>query len=185
MRKTNNNKKMGKVICQNCEIEFEKPLTEIRRSKKLGRRHFCSRQCVGYYSAKWHNPDAYRYNITKHSGWRRDEYTMFRYHYRNINKRTKEVNITIEDLRDVWYEQEGICPFTGVKLISSTYKKINDDILYSASLDRIDSSKGYIKGNIRWVSRGINYLKSDKSDEKVWEMCKMIYENYKNKKGEI
>ena len=26
------------------------------------------------------------------------------------------------------------------------------------------------------------YLKSNRPDEEVWEMCRMIYENYKNKK---
>jgi hypothetical protein len=39
--------KMGKCTCKNCEVEFEKPLTEIRRNKKLNRPNFCSRTCVG------------------------------------------------------------------------------------------------------------------------------------------
>ena len=50
----------------------------------------------------------------------------------------------------------------------------------TASLDRIDNSKGYIKGNIRWVSRSINYMKNDMSDDMVNELIDLIV---KNKKG--
>lgn len=182
MRKKDKGRKMGKVTCVNCGIEFEKSQSEINRSEKLNRRHFCSRQCVGSYSSNWHNPNAYRYDITKHSGWRKDEYTKFRYHYRNIKNRFKDVEITMDDMKEIWEEQKGICPFTGVKLKLSSYTNIEKNILLSASLDRIDSNKGYIKDNIRWVSRGINLMKSNSSDKELWEMCRFIYENYKNKK---
>ena len=61
------------------------------------------------------------------------------------------------------------------------YSKIEKNPIYTASLDRIDSKKGYIKGNIRWVSRSINWMKNDITDEMVWELCKLISENYKHK----
>jgi hypothetical protein len=38
-------------------------------------------------------------------------------------------------------------------------------IYETASLDRIDNKKGYIKGNVRWVLLGINYMKNRHSDE--------------------
>ena len=85
----------------------------------------------------------------------------------------------MDDLNVIWEEQQGICPFTGVKLNLSEYNKVDTNILTSASLDRIDSSKGYIKGNVRWVSRSINLMKSDRTDDVAWEICRVIYENYK------
>lgn len=185
MSKRNKGRKTAKVICEHCKCEFDKPISEIKRSEKKGRRHFCSRSCVGKHSGNWYNPNGNYYDITKHSGNRRDKYSKFRYHFRNINNRDREINITIDDMIDVWESQNGVCPFTGVKLTIHGYNKNDGDILYTASLDRIDSKKGYIKGNIRWVSKGINLLKSNKSDDDVWEVCKMIYENYKNKKGEL
>lgn len=45
------------------------------------------------------------------------------------------------------------------------YWNTNPDIRYRASLDRIDSSKGYIKGNVQFVATPINYLKGTMSDE--------------------
>ena len=172
-------RKTGKVICEHCGCEFDKAISEIKRSEEKGMKHFCSRTCVGKHSGKWYNPNAIYYDISNHSNNSHDKYTKFRYHFRNIKRRNKEVNITMDDMIEVWEKQGGICPFTGVKLILNSYSKIVDSVLLAASLDRIDSSKGYIKGNIRWVSRGINLMKSNKSDEEVWEICKMIYENYK------
>lgn len=37
------------------------------------------------------------------------------------------------------------------------------------SLDRVDSSKGYIRGNIQWVTKRINWMKGDLSMEEFLE----------------
>jgi hypothetical protein len=169
--------KMGKCVCKNCGVEFEKPLTEIRRNEKLNRPNFCTRTCVGKNNAKNFGDRKNNYDISQHSNNRFDGYTKFRYHYRNIKKRYRDIDVTIDDLNEQWKKQNGICEFSGVKLILSSYTKINKNPIYTASLDRIDSSKGYIKGNIRWVSRSINYMKNDMSDDMVWELCNLIKEN--------
>ena len=44
----------------------------------------------------------------------------------------------------------------------------------TASLDRIDSSKGYIEGNIQWVHKDINRMKGDSSDNDFIKLCKII-----------
>ena len=168
---------MGLTACKNCGKEFEKPLTEIRRNEKLNRPNFCSRFCVGKNNSKNFGDRRNNYNISQHSNNRLDEYTKFKYHYRNIMKRNQEVNITIEDLKNQWEFQNGICPFTGVNLVISSYNKIKKNPIYSASLDRIDSTKGYVKGNIRWVSRAINWMKNDMSDDMVNELINHLIEN--------
>ena len=78
--------KMGKCICKNCGVEFEKPLTEIRRNEKLNRPNFCTRTCVGKNNVK--NFGDKRFDLTT-LGYDRynDEYTKFRYHFRNIKKK--------------------------------------------------------------------------------------------------
>ena len=172
-------RKKLKISCIECGCEFEKNLSEIKRSENKGMRHFCSRKCVGKHSRNWYNPDGDYYDVSKHCNNMGDEYTKFRYHYRNIKRRNKNIDITMDDLNVIWEEQQGICPFTGVKLNLSEYNKVDTNILTSASLDRIDSSKGYIKGNVRWVSRSINLMKSDRTDDVAWEICRVIYENYK------
>jgi hypothetical protein len=41
----------------------------------------------------------------------------------------------------------------------------------TASLDRIDSSKGYIRGNIQWLHKDINFLKQNCTQERFIELC--------------
>lgn len=52
MEKRRTKYKMGKCICKHCGIEFEKPLTELRRNEKLNRPNFCTRTCVGKNNIK-------------------------------------------------------------------------------------------------------------------------------------
>ena len=82
-------------------------------------------------------------------------------------------------MKQLWEDQQGICPFSGVKLILNAYTNIFKDQRYSASLDRIDSNKCYIKGNVRWVSRAINHLKNNMTDEHLIEFLKIISDNLK------
>jgi hypothetical protein len=171
--------KMGKCTCKNCGIEFEKPLTEIRRNEKLSRPNFCTRTCVGKHNIK--NLGDKKFDLTT-LGYKRlpDEDSKFRYHFRNIKKRNQIIDVSIDDLKTQWEIQNGICEFTGVNLTLSSYSKISKNPIYAASLDRIDNSKGYIKGNIRWVSRAINWMKNNMSDDMVYELIGLIV---KNKKG--
>jgi hypothetical protein len=170
--------KMGKCTCKNCGVEFEKPLTEMRRNQKLNRPNFCTRTCVGKHNIK--NFGDKRFDLTT-LGHKRfsDEYSKFRYHFRNIKKRNQIVEVNIEDLKEQWEKQNGICQFSGVNLILSSYSKVNKNPIYAASLDRIDNSKGYVRGNIRWVSRAINWMKNSMSDNMVNELISLLIENKK------
>nr|DAG84015.1 MAG TPA: restriction endonuclease [Caudoviricetes sp.] len=40
--------------------------------------------------------------------------------------------------------------------------------------NRIDSSKGYIRGNLQWVTKRVNWMKGDMSTEELFEMCNKI-----------
>ena len=179
MEKRKSKYKLGIVICKNCNIEFEKPLKEITRSDKIGRLHYCSRTCSG--KGNFVNFGDKKFDLTI-LGYERfsDEFSVYRYHYRNIKKRNQIVDVSMDDLKNQWEKQNGICEFSGIKLILSSHTKIQKNPIYSASLDRIDNSKGYIKGNIRWVSRAINWMKNSMTDEMVNELITLII---KNKKG--
>lgn len=48
------------------------------------------------------------------------------------------------------------------------------DVTHRASLDRIDSSLGYIRGNVQYVSTPINYMKSTMSDLETKRFLKAI-----------
>ena len=44
----------------------------------------------------------------------------------------------------------------------------------TASLDRIDSSKGYVRGNVQWVHKKVNIMKWDLSNAEFKDWCKKI-----------
>lgn len=77
------------------------------------------------------------------------------------NKNRKISDITLQDLKECWEKQNGKCVYTNTPLILPTHKnnKPNFPNWQIASIDRIDSNQGYIKNNIQFVSRTINYAK--------------------------
>ena len=44
----------------------------------------------------------------------------------------------------------------------------------TASLDRIDSNKGYTKDNVQFVHKDINWMKQDFEQNKFIEYCKKV-----------
>jgi hypothetical protein len=72
-----------------------------------------------------------------------------------------------------------MCPYLGIKLTLNSYGKIEKDPITSASWDRIDSSKGYIKGNIQWISRTINFMKNDIHENELLKIFDLIVEKRK------
>lgn len=81
---------------------------------------------------------------------------------REARKRAKEKNLEF-DLRLADLPPFDKCPVLGLEL-----KRHKNNLDHgSPSLDRIDSAKGYIKGNVRVVSWKINQLKSNLTLEQV------------------
>jgi hypothetical protein len=49
----------------------------------------------------------------------------------------------------------------------------------NASLDRIDSSLGYIITNVQWIDKEVNYAKQEMTNEQFIKMCKKVTEKNK------
>jgi len=83
----------------------------------------------------------------------------------NIRRRARvlglEFAITLPDLEAAW-PADNCCKVCGVKLIRS-----GDDRGQSGSVDRIDSTKGYVPGNIHVVCLGCNGFKRDLTVEEM------------------
>jgi hypothetical protein len=93
----------------------------------------------------------------------------------SLKSRTKRknlfVNITKEYLNDLFIKQQGKCNLSGIEI--SLPKKWNDKN-YTASLDRIDSEKGYEIGNVQWVHKHINVMKNIFPQELFLYMCQKV-----------
>lgn len=89
-----------------------------------------------------------------------------------LKHRGKEVDVTLKDLYDKWTEQKGKCVYSGVKL--SLVAKDTGWVSSTASIDRVDSSKGYITSNIQWVHKRINSMKGEMTEEEFKEWCRLV-----------
>lgn len=76
---------------------------------------------------------------------------------------------------DLFLSQGKKCSLSGIDLViekSICRKRGQSNI--TASLDRIDSSLGYVEGNLQWIHKDINYMKQDLDEEYFKKLCKEI-----------
>ena len=95
--------------------------------------------------------------------------------------RKLEFTITKEFLWNLFLKQERKCALSGLKItLPFEFRDI-----FTASLDRIDSTKGYTEDNVQWVHKNINKIKWDLPEKIFIKLCKRIYLKNKDKiKGE-
>lgn len=93
-------------------------------------------------------------------------------------KRKKEWAINPQYLYDLYEEQCHLCAISGIPIGFSEKGMGSAGAKYisTASLDRIDSSKGYIEGNVQWVHKDINKMKMNLQESKFFSIIKQIYE---------
>jgi hypothetical protein len=181
--------KTTNVKCEWCGKMFDKLNKEINRSKKNGFVHCCSRSCTGslrnskmsveYWKTQYKNNPT----LKGHENNRRDELSPFRHLINSgrasIKKHKNEFKIDAAYLKEIWDKQDGTCPYTGIKMLlpetSSQKHKINS--LRKASLDRIDSTAGYVRGNVEFVCMAINLAKNNKSKKEMLDFISDIITN--------
>lgn len=88
------------------------------------------------------------------------------------NKKGWENNLDIIYLEELLNKQGNKCYYTN--------KNFGNDEFNSPSVDRIDSSKGYIKGNVVICRAGINIMKNDLDLESFKKEVCNIYNNLDN-----
>jgi hypothetical protein len=85
-----------------------------------------------------------------------------------------EFNLSKEYLWRLFTSQNKICILSGIPLELAVQGN-NYYTIGNASLDRIDSSKGYVEGNVQWVHKDVNFMKQQYSQEYFIGMCEKIY----------
>jgi hypothetical protein len=89
----------------------------------------------------------------------------------DLRKNPVEISLTIKEAWELFLKQNRKCALSGLPLEFS-YKGCHN----TASLDRIDSSKGYEFNNVQWVHKHINFMKRIYDQEYFIEMCKKVAE---------
>ena len=177
------NRKTITTTCKTCGCSFEKIKSEFDRGERNGRNHYCSRKCCGKDNIsrnlkKWVGKgDASRLK----SNNRRDEFTGFRDFLRRARNRDKLGDLTLENLKEQWEKQKGICPYSGIELKLPKISKTKINVFELASLDRINTTKLYEKNNVMFVSTPINYMKNTMTEDETIAFCKKIALFWKDK----
>jgi len=79
------------------------------------------------------------------------------------------LEVTIEEIWDLFLAQERRCALTGQLLVFAS-----DDVGRTASLDRKDSALGYTLDNVHWVHKDVNQAKMDLSVANFLELCAAV-----------
>lgn len=153
----NPNKKAGRVLESNCCV-CQSIIFVSKKDLLTNKEKYCSKEC--------------RYKNNK---------SPYHHYLRGIKKRAEakkiEFDLTEEFIKELLeVSQNNKCSITNCPI---KIKNSGETTLYdTASLDRIDSKLGYIKGNVQWVMLGINYLKLDFDINELHKTLKLIKENY-------
>lgn len=96
--------------------------------------------------------------------------------------RNFDITISMEEAWSLFLLQNKRCALSGVELkMSPSSRHIRNGYTeHTASLDRIDSSQGYIPGNVQWVHKAVNKMKMCLSQKDLILWCKLISNNEAN-----
>lgn len=94
--------------------------------------------------------------------------TQFNRWHKGAIERDYEWSISIQDIEDVYMAQGGKCVYTDLELTAESAQ------LNTMSLDRINNSVGYVKGNIQLVVTKINIMKHALDEMEFVTLCQLV-----------
>lgn len=97
--------------------------------------------------------------------------------FRRAKTRAKERGLDFDlDQSDILIPTH--CPILGLELIC--HKGRSGGMPNSPALDRINNSKGYVKGNVMVISHRANMMKADSSPEDMLLFAKWVLSKYRS-----
>lgn len=100
-------------------------------------------------------------------------FTRFR---NGAKKKGNCFEITLQDVWELFEEQNKKCALSGVS-IDFTRVGVGNRASYTASIDRIDSGKGYTRENVQLVHKNVNIMKNAFNQDYFVQTCKLIAKN--------
>lgn len=97
---------------------------------------------------------------------------------RGAKDRNIPFKLTKEDIENLCINSNGKCALSGLPLTSERNNPMK------ASVDRIDSNKGYTKNNVQLVGAMVNTAKNDLTTDMFVLMCRNVAENFRSPRGE-
>lgn len=170
--------------CPKCKQNLQINLFSINRSTKDGYQTYCKEcskltrnkeKAASYYQE---NKEYFRQKKREQLARNRDKINLNRKKSRENNlerrmlasakERAKKKNLDFNiELSDIFIPD--FCPILGIELFKGNNKVRKN----SPSLDRIDPTMGYVKGNVQVISNLANTMKSNASKEEL-----LAFSNY-------
>ena len=144
--------------CSECGKVYQ--LNKKYFSKGHGKFRTVCRDCINKHNKLMYN---LKYDTIEGVLFLRCKRARERARYKNM-----EFDITPEFLLELWNCQGGKCFYSGLQM---TYDR-ND--LYTVSVDRIDSNKGYTKKNVVLTCWSVNSMKNSYKYEEFIALCKAV-----------
>ena len=141
------------MICQSCNAEKSVKDFPVRNDRSGRLRPYC-KQCANNISRA-------RYQHHKNTKPFTHRCTRARIRAKSLKV---PFDLTPEYLESIW---TGICPVTKKQI----YHNCDRSYEYAAELDRLVPEKGYVKGNVNWLSRRANRLKNSVSFEEIEQLA--------------
>lgn len=167
-----------------CKCYIEKPASTsyfyIQNSCALGLMSRCI-DCVLKRNRKWakENPQCGLESGKRWLGKRPWQHRLMRRVKQSLNARKHcgkncDFNLTPDDLVELFDKQRGLCAYSGIPLQLEYVVHRSSNV----SVDRIDSSGGYTKGNVQLVCRWINFAKGATPHREFLEQLRTLYVNF-------
>lgn len=98
------------------------------------------------------------------------ELTLWRLARTRAQRQGTEFNIEVSDI-----VIPVVCPALGIPIIYNPMKDVRPDS--SPTIDRVDTTRGYLKGNVQVISMRANRLKADMDEDTLRKMIAYVEEN--------
>lgn len=170
--------KNGLLLCHDClEYKNEEEFTSNSSTSKIrhNRRHIC-KECANKRQLK------HDVNLSKDKKLHKCLQHRFLGAKDRATKQSIPFDITLEYIQELWDKQKGLCAISGLPM---TFNLREGRVHSNISIDKIDRLKGYTIGNVQLVCMACNQIKSDMTNEEMYNFCKNIVNYYENKNNII
>jgi len=150
-----------------CGNEVVKVSGDLGRTRSCGCKHSSQDQKTGANSPFWKG-------VGEISGYRISQIKE------NAKRRGHPYELEDDYLWSLFLEQGRKCALSGLELAFG----MKGAEMGTASLDRINSSKGYLVGNVQWVHKDVNLMKMDLDQNYFLDLCEAINYN-RNRQGVV
>lgn len=160
------------TISQRVDGRWVKPCPDCGETQDYLRKNYAeeslrlNKVCKKCSNRKTENNHRGMYNLIRISWFNKSKV--------GVETRGLKFDLTLEDIWFLYTLQEGRCALSDIPIGWSEVGSI-----HTASIDRIDSSKGYLKDNVQLLHKDVNFMKQQYSQEYFIEICRSIADKVK------